>query len=190
MAKKPKYYWDACCWIGLIRQEPDKVDSLRHVIEMAQRGDVEIWTSTFTLAEVFKRRRSDAASELPAENDTAFEDYLEQDFVQRVQVDVDVGTAARRLLRRFPAIKKPQDAIHAATAALSSVDELHTFDGHDLLPLDGQIPMPDGRRLKMCKPPLPPDPLAGTLFEGIGQDSEATTSEAGEVPENDKAAAT
>jgi len=83
LAVKPKYYWDACCWIGLIRQEPDKIDSLRHVIEMAQRNDVEIWTSTFTLAEVFKRRCGDNVSELPSENDTAFEDYIEQDFVQR-----------------------------------------------------------------------------------------------------------
>src|SRR4051812_46365019 len=67
-----------------------KIVSLRHVIEMAQRNDVEIWTSTFTLAEVFKRRCGDNVSELPSENDTAFEDYIEQDFVQRVQVDVDV----------------------------------------------------------------------------------------------------
>lgn len=105
-------------------------------------------------------------------NDTAFEDYIAQDFVQRVQVDSDVGTAARRLLRKFPSIRKPQDAIHAATAALNNVDELHTFDGNDLKPLDGQIPMANGQKLKICQPPTPPDPDKGTLFEGLEKPSE------------------
>lgn len=165
MANKPKYYWDACAWIGLINQEPNKIDSLRFVIEEAQKGNVQIWTSAFTLAEVFKKKCSDEISGIEQSDDTAFEDYLAQDFIQRVQVDSDVGTAARRLLRQFPGIRKPQDAIHAATAAMYSVDELHTFDGADLLPLSGKIPMANGKFLTICKPPSPPDPDKGTLFE-------------------------
>lgn len=167
MANKPKYYWDACAWIGLIRQEPDKVDSLRHLMELAQKGKIEIWTSTFTLAEVFKRKCSENQVGIEPKDDEAFEDYLEQDYVKRVQVDVDVGTFARRLLRRFPSIRKPQDAIHAATAALNNIDELHTFDGNDLLPLDGQIPMSNGEKLRICTPPAAPDPDKGTLFEAL-----------------------
>ena len=165
MGAKPKYYWDACVWIGLINQEADKFASLRFVIEQAQKGDVEIWTSAFTLAEVFKKKCSGVQAGLESDGDEAFEDYLARDFIQRVQVDFDVGTAARRLLRRFPAIRKPQDAIHVATAAMNDVDELHTFDGDDLLRLDGQIPMANGQMLRICKPPSPPDPHKGTLFE-------------------------
>ena len=165
LGARPKYYWDACVWIGLINQEPDKFASLRFVIERAQKGEVEIWTSAFTLAEVFKKKCSGTQVGLGSADDSAFEDYLAQDFIQRVQVDTDVGIVARRLLRRFPAIKKPQDAIHVATAAMNDVDELHTFDGDDLLRLDGQIPMANGQMLKICKPPAPPDPHKGTLFE-------------------------
>ena len=165
LANEPKYYWDACVWIGLINQEPDKIASLRFVIEQAQKGKVEIWTSAFTLAEVFKKKCSGVHAGLEPVDDEAFEDYLAQDFIQRVQVDSDIGTMARRLLRRFPAIKKPQDAIHVATAAMNDVDELHTFDGADLLRLDGQIPMANGQMLRICKPPSPPDPHKGTLFE-------------------------
>jgi hypothetical protein len=87
-----------------------------------------------------------------------------------------VGTVARRLLRKFPQIKKPQDAIHVATAVLNNVDELHTFDGSDLLPLDGQIPMQNGQKLKICHPPRPPEvphPLKGTLFEPLINDAVA-----------------
>ena len=165
MANRPKYYWDACVWIGLINQEADKIASLRFIIERAQKGEVEIWTSAFTLAEVFKKKCSGLQVGLDSADDEAFEDYLAQDFIQRVQVDSDVGTAARRLLRKLPSIKKPQDAVHAVTAAMNDVDELHTFDGSDLLPLDGRIPMANGQMLRICKPPSPPDPHKGTLFE-------------------------
>jgi predicted nucleic acid-binding protein len=170
LVNKPKYYWDACIWIGLIRQETDKIDSCRHIIELAQKGEVEIWTSAFTLAEVYKRKCGDVIAELAAPDDQAFEDYLEQDYVQRVQVDVDIGTAARRLLRSFPTLGKPQDAIHVATAAFHNVDELHTFDRENLLGLNGKIPMANGGKLKICKPPPPPNPNKGTLFESLANE--------------------
>ncbi len=173
MANKPKYYWDACAWIGLIKQEPGRFDSLKHVIEEAQKGKIEIWTSAFTLAEVFKRKCPEEQVGLDQPDDIAFEDYIAQDFVKRVQVDTDVGTVARRLLRKFPNLRKPQDAIHAATAALNNVDELHTFDGADLLSLDGFIPMSDGRQLKICRPPVPPPLPASPPLLAIMEDVEA-----------------
>lgn len=55
LAEKPRYYWDACAWIALIQQEPNRFESLSYVIELAKKWDVEIWTSNFTLAEVYKR---------------------------------------------------------------------------------------------------------------------------------------
>lgn len=164
MAEQPSFYWDACAWIGLINRELNRFDSLLYVIERAQRAEVILWTSTFTLAEVFKKRCAGITDGIDADQDKNFEDFILQDFVRLVQVDTDVGVAARRLLRRFPDLKKPQDAIHAATAALSNVDELHTFDGCDLLLLNGKIPKPDGGFLRICKPPLRPDPNEGTLF--------------------------
>jgi predicted nucleic acid-binding protein len=140
------------------------------VIEQAQKGGVEIWTSTFTMAEVWKRKCDSANVGLEAPDDTAFEDYVEQAFVTRVAVDFEVGTAARRLLRKYPEIGKPQDAIHLATALLENVDELHTFDNADLLGLDGKLLRQDGEKLKICPPPSPPDPNEGTLFEGLDAD--------------------
>lgn len=175
MANKLKYYWDACLWIGLIRQEPDKIESLRYVMELAQKGEVEIWTSAFTLAEVFKRKISNEQIGIEPSDDQAFEDYLEQDHVQRVQVDVDVGNAARRVLRQFPKIKKPQDAVHVATAMLNNVDEFHTYDKENLLPLDGIIPMANGSKLKICLPPSPPLPDKGTLLALMKEPSQSPT---------------
>ena len=179
MADIPKYYWDACAWIALIKREPSRFDSLDYLIGKARDNKIEIWTSTFTLAEVFKKACGEGPTGIDPEHDASFEDFLLQDFVHLVQVDTDIGVAARRLLRRFPEIRKPQDGIHAATALLNNVDELHTFDGCDLLVLDGKIPKRDGVSfLKICKPPkrpVPPDPNAGTLFEEdqLGDDNES-----------------
>jgi predicted nucleic acid-binding protein len=159
LADRPKYYWDACAWIGLIQQEQGRFEKLKFIIEQAQSGNVKIWTSLFTLAEVYKRPLGDGIfKELPLEKDSEFEAYILQDFVGRVQVDYDVGTCARTLLRKYPTIVKPQDGIHLATALLNNVDELHTFDRPNLLNLTGQIARLDGQMLKICHPPDPPKP--------------------------------
>lgn len=167
MADGPKFYWDACMWIALINRETGRFDSCRHIIELAQRKQVQIWTSTFTYAEVFKRKCADDATGIASADDKSFEDYLEQDFVNLIQVDADVGRAARRLLREYPKIAKPQDAIHVASALLQSVPLLHTFDRSDLIALSGQIKCLDGQTLKIEPPTPPPDPMAGTMFEGL-----------------------
>lgn len=175
MPSKPKYYWDACAWIALIKQEAGRFDACRHAIEQAEAGKVEIWTSAFTLAEVYKRRVDGGSAFIDASKDKDFEDYIEKDFVQIVQVDVDVGTAARRLLRAYPEIGKPQDAIHVATALLNDLDELHTFDRADLLSLSGVLDRSDGKKLSICAPPPapPPPPSTPSLFDDIEEQTAA-----------------
>ncbi|MBV8895030.1 MAG: PIN domain-containing protein [Acidobacteriaceae bacterium] len=168
MATKPRFYWDACMWIALIKREQTRFEACAHVIEQAQRGEVEIWTSAFTYAEVFKRSCSGLSVGIDPTDDKPFEDYLEQDFVTLIQVDADVGRAARRLLREHVVLAKPQDAIHLASALLQNVHIFHTFDRDNLLGLDGKLHCPDGELLRVLEPPPPPDPDAGTLFEGIG----------------------
>jgi predicted nucleic acid-binding protein len=174
LADKPKFYWDACMWIALINREASRFEACRHILEQAQRGEVEIWTSTFTYAEVYKRKCSNISDGIAQADDQAFEDYIEQEFVKLVQVDSDVGRAARRLLRSHPSIGKPQDAIHVASALLENVSELHTFDRADLLELDGKLKCQDGTTLRIKVPPNPPDPNEGTLFQNINakRDSE------------------
>lgn len=167
MADKPRFYWDACMWIALINREPGRFDACAHLIEQAQRGEVEIWTSAFTYAEVYKRHCSGAPAGITPDDDKSFEDYIEQDFVQLIQVDADVGRVARRLLRQHPKIGKPQDATHVASALLTDVHELHTFDREDLLALNEKLKCQDGTPLRIKVPPTPPDPDAGTLFEGL-----------------------
>lgn len=153
----PKYYWDACIWITLIvdRQSP-RGQACEYVFEQAREGACELWTSSFCLAEVFKRKCDGEPTGIAEERDTYFEDLIEQEFINKVSVDVDVGKVARRLLRKFPKIGKPQDAIHVATCLLNNLDQLHTFDRDDLLEFDGQLDRLDRQKLTICEPPQPP----------------------------------
>lgn len=155
MADNPKkYYWDSCIWISLINEdEAARADCCRYVLELANNNEVQIWTSSITLAEVFKKKCEGRNIALPEKGDAAFENFLNQDFIFEVQVDHDIGVLARRLLRKHPQLKQPNDAIHVATAALNNADELHSFDEDNLHPLDGLIDRRDGQKLKICFPP-------------------------------------
>ncbi|MEI4489504.1 PIN domain-containing protein [Mameliella alba] len=144
-------------WITLINDRASvRGQCCEYVLGLAKNDKCEIWTSSFCLAEVFKRKCDTTKVGIAEEQDEYFEDLIEQEFVRKVSVDVDVGKVARRLLRRFPKIGKPQDAVHVASCLLENLDELHTFDHTDLLRLDGQIDRLDREKLKICQPPYPP----------------------------------
>ena len=162
MAQIKKVYWDTCVWLGLINQEPDKLKRCEYVLSQARAKELEIWTSAFTLAEVYKITVEGKAQSLPDNKDIEFESYIEQDFLVVAQVDIDLGVMARRLLRRHPPLKKPPDAIHLATAVFHNLDEFHTFDDKNILPLNGLVNRADGVSLQICYPPEPP-PLTQQL---------------------------
>jgi predicted nucleic acid-binding protein len=163
LAEKKKVYWDACVWLALIKEEPGRVERCNYVIAQARLGHLEIWTSALTLAEVFKVTQNGQPNQLGEVNDHLFEEYLEQDYVTIVQVDVDIGTKARRLLRQFAPLKKPTDAIHLASAVMSGLVEFHTFDEANLIPLSGQVLETGGDAIVISFPPEDPNP---GLFDG------------------------
>ena len=173
MVSTPKYYWDACIWIELITQfDPDRVIRCQHVVDLAEKGLVEIWTSAFTLAEVWKRKCEGQDASLQQAHDRTFEDYIEQEIITKVSVDIDVGNLARRLLRQHPGLGKPQDAIHVATCLLNNVDELHTFDSADLIDFTAKFPRIDRKKLLIGAPPAPPqDPQRGLQLDDQDEDS-------------------
>jgi predicted nucleic acid-binding protein len=77
-----RVYWDSFVWLGVLNEEPDKVHSARWVIECAERGEVEIWTSTITLAEVYKVRP--ATGDADPDADRKLDDFLSQPYIVHV----------------------------------------------------------------------------------------------------------
>lgn len=171
MTDLTKTYWDACAWLGLINQEATRYDPLSRIYETARRGGLEIWTSAFTYAEVFKKKcEAGVIASLDDESEKEISDILSQDFIKIVPVDAIIGTNARKLLRAHHVLKKPQDAIHLATALWWNLNMLHTYDGSELLPLDGALPCRDGKMLQIC---VPSDEIIGPLFNVVNQNEAA-----------------
>jgi len=152
---KRKLYWDSCAFLGLINNEAAKHAQCKAVWEQAVRGDAEIYTTFFAFAEVYKAKCEGGRKPLLASEEDRVVQFLNQEFVLGVVVDETIGTAARRLMRQYVQCKKPSDAIHLATALRMNVDEMHTYDGSDLLSLDGQVRRQDGALLRICVPNVP-----------------------------------
>lgn len=158
---RSKYYWDACVWIELITQSDngDRFKRCSHIFSKAQKGEVELWTSTFTLTEVYKRKCNSDFKTLPKSKDDKFEAFFKSGLVKPILLDIQVAQVARRLCREHLALRKPQDAVHIASCIVYNVGELHTFDQKDLIKLNEQIPLENGKFLKITKPPTPPPGL-------------------------------
>lgn len=148
-----RLYWDSCTWLGLINEEPDKHPMIAPFWLGARRGEYEIYTSTAVYLEVFKVSAEKGEALTIEESDKRIDEMLDAPYVKRVQLDVEIAKLARQLRRSHaPPLKKRWDAIHLATALTHNVDALHTYDGSDLLPLDGKITRRDGKLLRICLP--------------------------------------
>ena len=163
MAELRRVYWDACVWLGLINGEASKKRAVEYVYNSARAGTHEIWTSTMSYVEVF-RIKGEEANPKPyaATGLDKIEAMFEQEFIKLVPIDVEVAKLARRLLREHDKLKKRPDAIHLASAIRWSIDQLHTYDGNDLLHLDGKLKTKAGTVLRITPPDDPPD---GPLFQ-------------------------
>lgn len=158
MATNPKrVYWDACVWIALIQQEKnydtngsgrlieDRFTFCMSVIKEAEAKKLEIVTSSLSLAEVCK------STGLKAQDEEIIAQFFENDYILLVAVDRMIGERARNLMMSGLPGLKPPDAVHLATAAITAVDAMHTFDGK-LLALDGFVDTLNGTKLKIAKP--------------------------------------
>lgn len=165
-----RVYWGSCTFLGLINQEPGKLNDCAAVWKEAESGETIIYTSFFTFAEVFKAKCEGEAKPLSEEGDKKIEQLLRQKWVRAVVVDERIGIAARRIMRHHSQCKKPSDGIHLATALALNVDEMHTFDGSDLLVLNGKINRADSKPMVICQPkPIPPPELP-PLFRELDLD--------------------
>ena len=146
MADKPKIYWESSPFCATINGETGRSHICFALLEAARKSEIELYTSTLTLIEVFKVPTTSSEQEA--------EDVIQKFFRNRwirKQVPVwFVATEARRLQRTFPHLDG-RDATHLATAVYLGTDYLHTYDDHDLVRCNGQVP-----GLVICNPQILP----------------------------------
>lgn len=147
--KKPIHYWDSVIWLGILKKEENKVDVCLQLLKRAENGEIRIVISSITLTEVV---HLGGENRLTPQAESDIQSFFEHSFIAVRAVDRRTAEFARELMWRFNSQGlRPKDAIHAATASLSNVDELNTYDD-DLLSLDGKIRRSDGKPLRILKP--------------------------------------
>src|SRR4051794_915190 len=107
----PAVYWDACCFIGRIAREPDKIVDLEPLTRLAEQNKLLIVTSTLSITEVL----SEPSPELAAVNGfKTIQEFFEHPWIVMRAPDRRTMEIAADLRRQF-GLKVP-DAIHIATA--------------------------------------------------------------------------
>lgn len=142
MADKPKVCWEASPFCAVINGEAGRSHICFALLEAARKGEVELYTSTLTLIEVFK------VPETPSEEEAEkkIQAFFRNRWIRKQVPDWFVAIEARRLQRQFPHLDG-RDATHLATAIYVGAEYLHTYDHDDLIKCNGQIP-----NLLICEP--------------------------------------
>src|SRR5229473_5011246 len=119
--KKP--YLDSSVFIAWIKGEiVKKVERKKivdHILKLAQQGQFKIYISTFTLAEVHKKRNH---QKLTNDQDEKILAFFENDFFELIDVDRTIGEEANRICRDYGLL--PADAVHLACAIRAQCDVL------------------------------------------------------------------
>jgi predicted nucleic acid-binding protein len=147
-------YWDSDAFLGWLQEEAGKVELCEGTLARATAGEVLIFTSTLTLAEVLWKKSAPPIAKDKA--DTLRKFFRRSHFRVR-NVTRAISEAAQDLVWDHGI--KPKDAIHVATAIDAKTSWLETFDEF-LLKKSGKV----GATPLMIRKPIPP--AQGKLFTG------------------------
>ena len=124
-----KPYIESSCFIAWIKGDVDKKRKiewkkvLKHVLDLAQGGTYRIITSSWTLAEVHKRKSGPVLNNVQSKRILS---YFEHEFIDIVEVTREIGESAHLLARKHNL--KPTDSVHLACALRMQCDVLLSTD--------------------------------------------------------------
>ena len=152
MAKKERRYWDSDCFLNFLEKAEGNYEMCQAIIDLAEKGEVEIVTSALTLAEVLYLKPH---KKVPPADAKKISEFFKQDYILIVELDRVIAEDAQKLFWNHSTLD-PKDAVHVATAIKVHADTLDTFDGN-LRKLTGQMGSPP---LSIGKPDKPQQSLS------------------------------
>jgi predicted nucleic acid-binding protein len=141
-----RVYWDSDCFLGWLQAEPSKVELCEGTLERANQGDVLIFTSTLTMAEVLWLK---GGPPIPQQKADLVRRFFRRSYMRLRNVTRTVSESAQELVWNNGV--RPKDAIHVATALEAKANAFETFD-EALLKKSGTI----GRPALIVRKPIPP----------------------------------
>ncbi len=131
MPNPPKLiYWDSDVFISRFQKWPGRIDVLRKFTDAAERNEINLVVSTFSLTEIAKvpGLYGDPAKDKPLKEKqlAKVSAYFENDYIVVRPLTVDIAEMAREYVCKHGI--KPGDAVHVATAIYWNVPLLHSYD--------------------------------------------------------------
>ena len=126
-----RIYWDANCFLSWLNEEPERTPALESLLDLAERGERALVTSTLSLVEVVYVASERTGGVLGDSGERAIDALFRRAMVTFVEVHEGIARQARRLKR--DAIGQGwslghADAIHLASAWAAGVAAFHTYD--------------------------------------------------------------
>ena len=128
-SSRRRIYWDSGCFICFLNQsELERRAICEDILRNAQKGNVILYTSTFTITEVIYPKRSSlpGARRLTTLEVEQISNMFRWRWLKKINNDQRVAFRAVELARDYGLL--PGDAIHAASAILVQVDALQAWD--------------------------------------------------------------
>jgi predicted nucleic acid-binding protein len=145
-------YWDSDAFLGWLQAEQGKVELCAGTLRRAELGEVVIFTSALTIAEVLWMRGAPA---IPKDKADIVRRFFRRSNLRVRNVTRGIAENAQDLVWNHSI--RPKDAVHVATALDAAAIALETFD-EGLIGKSGQV----GSLPLLIRKPLPP--AQGTLL--------------------------
>ena len=120
--------WDSSVIIDAIQNHPTRYADIQPMIRRAEADDLLIVVSTASIAEVIYLRELSANGMTQEDQNDLIQKWLDNSYLIKRVADLEVCTKAAEIRRAHDKVT-PVDSIIVATAALSGVDALVTYDG-------------------------------------------------------------
>lgn len=121
--KAPKIYWDACCFLAILNNEPEAAKCIS-ILEEARDGAIALWVSPLTMAETVRPKGS--ARPLPAEHREKVLAFFDNEYIRFVQIDREIARQSLEICWDYHL--QARDAIHLAAAHAAGCEFIETKD--------------------------------------------------------------
>jgi len=124
-----RIYWDTSCFICFLnRSKLARREICEDILRNAKEGNVILYTSTLTIAEVIYPKRSTLqnATRLTPDKIAKIAAMFRWKWLKKIDVHQLIAFRAVDLSRDYNLL--PSDSIHAATAIVEGVDALQRWD--------------------------------------------------------------
>ena len=131
MAKQVRrIYWDTSiflCFLGIGEEARAKI--CEDILQHAADGDIRLYTSTYTIAEVIRPKKKSIpnARALTPDEITQIKNMFRWPFLTMIELDPRTAFLAADLARDHYGML-PADAVHAASAIIWKLDALQAWD--------------------------------------------------------------